>query len=103
MLTAKTSVSIKKPVADVFKFVATDYFINHPKLDPRTVSTQLDKPGPIAVGVKGKEVRKEGGRKVTYAFEVTDYQMNKQMGMKAKGGPADFAAVYAVKSVRVLR
>ena len=99
MITHKASIMVRKPVADVFKFVCADYFTNHPKTDPRVVSLHLESSGPVAVGTRGQEVRKQGGRKVTYNFEVTEYVTNKLMAMKAKGGPAQFSAVYAVKAV----
>ncbi len=99
MINHKASITIKKHAAEVFKFVATDYFINHPKWDSRVVELQLASSGPMAIGTRGNETRKQGGRNVSYAFEVTDYQFNKLIAMKAKGGPAQFTATYAVARV----
>ena len=99
MITHKATVTINKPTSDVFKFVATDYFTNHPKWDPRVVELHVDSTGPVAVGTRGREVRKQGGRNNTYAFEVTDFQANKSMAFKATSGGANFSFSYAFKTI----
>jgi uncharacterized membrane protein len=92
MLKASTVVTINKPVEHVFKVVGTDYFQNHPKWDPRNIKTELQ--GPMAKGAKGTETRKDGGRTMTYNFEVTEFQPNKQVRFDAKGGPVTFSGIY---------
>ena len=99
MITHKTTVTINKPVSEVYKFVFTDYFQNHPKWDPRVVSLKVDTTGPVGKGTKGHEVRKQGGRNTDYAFEIVDFQPSRSMTFQAKGGPAQFSAVWAGKAV----
>ena len=93
------SIVISKPIAEVFRFVGTDYLVNHPRWAPRVVELRLDSPGVLAVGTRGKEVRKQGGKNVTFAFEVTDFQLNKRIAIQAEGGPGRFSASYAMTSV----
>ena len=99
MITHKATTMVRKPVADVFRFVAEDYLTNHPKWAPGVVSLHLEGTGPVAAGTRGREVRRQGSRNVTYNFEVTDYVPNKLIAIKAKGRPAQFAAVYAVNAI----
>jgi len=93
MVKATTVVKINKPIPDVFRIVGTDYVKNHRKWDSRNISTETE--GPMAKGVRGVEKRKDGGRAMTYNFEVTEFQANERMEFKARGGPVTFGATYA--------
>ena len=95
----KASVVINKPVAQVFQFVGTHYLQNHPRRAPRVVELHLDSPGVVAVGARGHVVRKQGGKNVTYAFEVTDFQLNKRIAIKAAGRPGQFSTSYATTPI----
>ncbi len=94
MFTHETTVTVKKPVQDVFKFIAVDYAQNHPKWDTRCISTELTSKGPMAVGATGKEVRNEMGKK-TYTFQITEFEANKKMAFKTTSGPAQFSSAFA--------
>ena len=96
MIKAATVVKITRPVADVFAVVGTNYAKNHRKWDPKNISTEVE--GPMAKGVKGVEVRKDGGRRMTYNFEVAEFALNKRMNFHAKGGPVTFGATYAFEA-----
>ena len=87
MITRKVTVTVAKPSAQVFKFVGADYFVNHPKWDPKVVNIKLDSPGPVGVGTSGQETRKQGRGTVTYSFKVTDFKPGSQMAFQASGGP----------------
>ena len=95
----KASVVINKPVAEVFRFMGIDYLENHPRWAPRVVEVHLDSPGVLAVGARGEEVRKQGGKNVTYAFEVTDFQLNKRIAIRAAAEPGAFSASYAMTPI----
>ena len=41
---------IERPPAEVFRFVATDHFQNHPKWDPAVTYINKTSPGPMGVG-----------------------------------------------------
>ena len=65
---------IERPPAEVFRFVATDHFQNHPKWDPAVTSITKTSPGPIGVGTTARLVRIDRGRQVQGSMEVTEYQ-----------------------------
>ena len=99
MIRHTATVTLNKPAAEVFKFVGADYFQNHPKWDSRVVNMQVDTPGLVKVGTKGHETRKQGGRSMTYAFEVTEFKPNSSIAFKAGSGPAQMTFGYNVKPV----
>ena len=47
---------IERPPAEVFRFVATDHFQNHPKWDPAVTSITQTSPGPMGVGTTARLV-----------------------------------------------
>jgi hypothetical protein len=65
---------IERPPAEVFRFVATEHFHNHPKWDPAVTSITKTSPGPIGVGTTARLVRTDRGRRVEGSMEVTEYQ-----------------------------
>ena len=65
---------IERPPAEVFRFVATDHFENHPKWDPAVISITKTSPGPIGVGTTARLVRTERGRRVEGSMEVIEYE-----------------------------
>ena len=65
---------IERPPAEVFRFVATDHFHNHPKWDPAVTSITKTSPGPMGVGTTARLVRTDRGRRVQGSMEVTEYQ-----------------------------
>jgi uncharacterized membrane protein len=99
MIRHTATVTVNKPASEVFKFVGTDYFTNHPKWDSRVVNIQLDTQGPVKAGTKGQETRKQGGRNMTYDFEVTEFKPNTVIAFKAGGGPTQMTFSYNVKPV----
>ncbi len=93
------SVVINRPIAEIFRFVGTDYVENHPRWAPRVVELRLDSPGVMAAGARGQEVRRQGGKNATFAFKVTDFQINKRIAIQGEGGPGRFSASYALTPV----
>jgi hypothetical protein len=65
---------IQRPPAEVFRFVATDHFQNHPKWDPAVTSITQTSPGPMGVGTTARLVRTDRGQRVEGSMEVTEYQ-----------------------------
>jgi hypothetical protein len=45
---------IERPPAEVFRFVATDHFQNHPKWDPAVTAITKTSPGPMGVGTTAR-------------------------------------------------
>ena len=77
---------IERPPAEVFRFVATDHFQNHPKWDPAVTSITQTSPGPRGVGTTARLVRTDRGRRVEGTMEVTEYQRQQQPDRSAGVG-----------------
>jgi Polyketide cyclase / dehydrase and lipid transport len=78
---------IERPPAEVFRFVATDHFQNHPKWDPAVASIIETSPGPIGVGTTARLVRTDRGRRVEGSMEVTEYQPVSSFTEVSRFGP----------------
>ena len=78
---------IQRPPAEVFRFVATDHFQNHPKWDPAVTSITQTSPGPIGVGTTARLVRTDRGRRVEGSMEVTEYQPVSSFTEVSRFGP----------------
>jgi Polyketide cyclase / dehydrase and lipid transport len=78
---------IERPPAEVFRFVATDHFQNHPKWDPAVTSITKTSPGPMGVGTTARLVRTDRGRHVEGSMEVTEYQPVSSFTAVSRFGP----------------
>jgi Polyketide cyclase / dehydrase and lipid transport len=78
---------IKRPPAEVFRFVATDHFQNHPKWDPAVTSITKTSPGPMGVGTTARLVRTDRGRRVEGSMEVTEYEPVSSFTEVSRFGP----------------
>ena len=68
---------IDRPPDEVFRFVATDHFENHPKWDPDVVEMHQTSPGSVRVGTTGTVLRRRGRSQVTGAVTVVAYEPNR--------------------------
>jgi hypothetical protein len=78
---------IERPPAEVFQFVATEHFQNHPKWDPAVTSITQTSPGPIGVGTTARLVRSDRGRRVEGTMEVTEYEPVSRFTEVSRFGP----------------
>jgi hypothetical protein len=78
---------IERPPAEVFRFVATEHFQNHPKWDPAVTSITKTSPGPIGVGTTARLVRTDRGRRVAGSMEVTEYEPVRSFTVVSRFGP----------------
>jgi hypothetical protein len=78
---------MERPPAEVFRFVATDHFQNHPKWDPAVTSITKTSPGPMGVGTTAQLVRTDRGRRVEGTMEVTEYQPVRSFTEVSRFGP----------------
>jgi hypothetical protein len=76
---------IERPPAEVFRFVATDHFQNHPKWDPAI--TSKTSPGPMGLGTTARLVRTDRGRQLQGSLEVTEYQPVSSSTVVSRFGP----------------
>lgn len=84
MVKDECSIIVKRPVAEVFQFVAIDFFENRPKWTPGIVKLEKTSIGPVGVGTTGKEtIRDSRGRLGETSFTITEYELNKKFGARA--------------------
>ena len=65
---------IHAPPSDVFRFVATEHFTNHPEWDPSILEMTQTAMGPMRAGSTARVVRDQGGRRIEGTVTVTEYQ-----------------------------
>jgi Polyketide cyclase / dehydrase and lipid transport len=78
---------IERPPAEVFRFVATEHFHNHPTWDPAVTSIIKTSPGPMGVGTTARLVRTDRGRQVEGTMEITEYQPVSRFTEVSRFGP----------------
>ncbi|MGY1985664.1 SRPBCC family protein [Blastococcus sp. SYSU DS0669] len=60
--------------SDVFRFVATEHFANHPRWDPSIIDMTQTSVGPMGPGSTARVVRIQGGRRIEGTVTVTVYR-----------------------------
>ena len=71
MIRADSAIVIERPPAAVFEYVAHGFFANYPRWAPEVVHLAALTPGPIRVGVLGRQTRVDYGRRTEATFRVT--------------------------------
>ncbi len=78
---------VRRPPADVFDFVATNHFANHPRWDPDLLEMTQTSPGPVGVGTTARVVRRQGDRRVEGTATVTEYAPHRVAAWDVRFGP----------------
>ncbi len=73
--------------SDVFRFVATEHFANHPSWDPSVLAMTQTSPGPMQAGTTARVVRMDGGRRSEGIVTVTDYRPDSRFAVVVEFGP----------------
>lgn len=73
--------------SDVFRFVATEHFDNHPRWDPSVVEMTQTSPGPMRKGATARVVRSDGGKRIEGTVTVTEYQPDSHFAAVVEMGP----------------
>ncbi len=94
MLSPTSTVTINRPVDEVFDYVARGYVENHPKWDDGCVTSRQTSDGPLDVGSTGVEERRDGGRPATYDFRITALEQGRLMAIDAESKEALFSMSY---------
>jgi hypothetical protein len=81
------SETIDRPAADVFRFVATEHWQNHPKWDPAIIELTQATPGAIGVGARAKLVRVDRGRRTEGTVEVVGFEPDRRFDAISRFGP----------------
>ncbi len=94
MLRLDKSVVINRPVEEVFAFVSPGE--NWSQWASELVETTKTSEGPLDVGTTYVHVAQMLGRRIENGYEVTEYEPNRKVSMKATSGsvPADVAMAF---------
>jgi hypothetical protein len=65
---------IERSQVEVFRFVASDHFVNHPRWDPDLLEMVQTSSGPVAMGTTARVVRRQGRKRIEGIAEVTAYE-----------------------------
>jgi hypothetical protein len=74
MLKITAEERIERSRAEVFRFVASEHFGNHPRWDPDLLEMAQTSSGPVATGTTARVVRRQGRRRIEGIAEVTAYE-----------------------------
>ena len=74
---------IRRPVHEVFDFVATHQFENHPKWEPEVLSIRKLTDGPLRTGTRAVMVRQEFGRRREVPYEVVEFEPERIMTVRS--------------------
>ena len=92
----KTTVTIRRPVEDVFAFLAD--FENVPRWNHAIESTTKTSSGPVRVGSTYRQVRSEP-RRSEEGFEVIVYEPARRLAIEGEIGPFHARAEYLLESI----
>jgi len=81
----KFSVTINRPVEEVFAFLSN--YENDPKRSSATVEGTKTSEGPIGVGTTWRSVSKVLGRRIESELEHIEYELNRKIAIKQTSGP----------------
>ena len=98
MPSAEHQVTIGRPVADVFAFVADG--LNGPKWRPGVLDVSLASGTGSGVGSVYKQgVKGPGGRRIDADYEITTYEPGRRLAFRATAGPVRPTGAYAFDEV----
>jgi hypothetical protein len=103
----KSSVIIRKPMEEVFRFIGEDFFENYPKWSPEVKDLKALSDGPVRVGTRARQVRVDCGHRSESDFRVLEFQQNRRFVCAGVGRPGDvlrtsaFRCVYDLNDARL--
>lgn len=72
MIKAQSQISVRKHVSKVYSFVVTDFFKNYPRWSPEVIELEPIGANAIALGVRGRQIRVDQGRRSETRFQITE-------------------------------
>lgn len=96
MIKIESSVTINRPVEDVFEFVADN---DNDTLWQSGVLVSEQPSGPMGVGATYKQVSKIVGRKIESTIEVTEFDPNRRFAFKTTSGPLPMSGSLSCEQV----
>lgn len=97
-LTYDLRMPVRRPVEEVFDFVGTHYFENHPRWEREVVEVRKVTDGPIGAGTRAVMVREEYGRQSEAPLEITTFAPPRTIAFRHLGGPMLFELTLVMTS-----
>ena len=72
MIKAQSQITIRRPVSKVYSFVVTDFLKNYPRWSPEVIELEFIGENKIALGVRGRQIRVDQGRRSETRFQITE-------------------------------
>lgn len=72
MIKAQSQISVRSPISKVYHFVVTDFFKNYPRWSPEVIELESIGANKIALGVRGRQIRVDQGRRSETRFQITE-------------------------------
>ncbi|MEN8178098.1 MAG: SRPBCC family protein [Pseudomonadota bacterium] len=87
MIRSQASAIISRPAADVFEYVATDFFQNYQHWSPEVISLQATTDGPVGLGARGRQVRIDMGVRSECSFRVSVFEPARRVDFQCTSTP----------------
>src|SRR5512136_775034 len=97
MITFEASILIRRPVKDVFEFVADG--LNGSKWNSAVVEVMRISEGSIGIGTRYWMTRELPSGRVENTFEIIEYEPDKKLTVKITSGPTPFVYHYRFEPV----
>jgi hypothetical protein len=81
------SITIERPVEEVFRFIGVDFFRNYPKWSPEVIELCCLSEGPVRAGTLASQVRIDQGHRSASRFRVTAYEENRRLRFDGVSNP----------------
>ncbi len=88
MVKTETSVTINRPIEEVFEFLTT--IENNPQWQSSTLEAKQTSEGPVGLGSTAMLEAKFLGRRLELAMEITEFEPNRKFSFKTTSGPVPF-------------
>jgi Polyketide cyclase / dehydrase and lipid transport. len=89
-LTYELHMPVRRSVEEVFDFVGTHYFENHPRWEREVIEVRRLTDGPVGVGDRAVMVRQEYGRRSEAPLEVTAFEPPRTIAFRHVDSPMLF-------------
>jgi len=99
MPTFNRTYRIARSADEVFDFIGTHMYENHPRWEREVVAIRPLTPGPIGVGSRAVMVRHEYGRQYESTYEITAFEPGRLISATHLDGSMDFDISFAVAPI----
>jgi len=94
MIAYSGEITIRRPVGDVFDFVALHCYDNHPHWEPEVLEIRRLTDGPVRVGSRAVMVRRDFGKVTQTEYEVTELEANRRIAFRHDNPQMDFTLTF---------